>query len=289
MTNSEIINAYLDNELTAEERQLFESRLNSEPGLQQELRIHENIIEGTRDARKAELKQRLNRVDVGGHTGWSAVKIISTLAIVTAGALAVYFLYPESAQEDQPAVSEVTEEPVKEEIRTDQTEAPESMTEQAEAIEEEIAEETPEAEVKETIERATPESEQEEVTRQPEVKRPVVAPTFESTEMSGAEVTAPDGAVLEEAVTGESNLDVTVVRNMPDLSFHYAFENGTLKLYGDFDSDLYEILEFNSNKGKRWFLCYQGSYYGLDASANGVQPLREIKDNKLLDVLQNIR
>ncbi len=294
MTNSELINAYLDNELNDADRQLFEARLNEEPALRQELDIHKDIIEGIRNARKAQLKHRLNQVDVGGNAGWSTGQILGTIAIVAAGITAVYFLYPsKDAENAESAQTDI--------IETETLPAEDMQAEQIIEQSGEVAENAEEEVVSNTAEEAAPKKEiteavtadagtdtNEDVERQPEVKRPVIAPSFENDDAERLEVTAPDGAVLGEVVTGTPHVDVEVIRDLPNRNFHYAFENSTLKLYGDFDDALYEILEFNSNKGKRWFLSYRGKFYNLDSSAAGLMPLREITDNKLLDVLNDI-
>jgi hypothetical protein len=291
MTNSELINAYLDNELNEAERLQFEERLRLEPDLKEELSLHEDIIEGIRNTRKAELKHRLNQVDVGGHSGWSTAQVLGTIAIIAAGVTAVYFLYPENESQNN---IETTRETVNNELRSD-----ESIEKPAEVIQAEkediestqTVDEPEEAEVYSDKNVAVEENQEVttgEAERQPEDKRPVVAPSFDNGDAERSDVKAPDGAILGEMVTGDSRVDVEVIRNMPNRDFHYTFEDETLKLYGDFDNDLYEIFEFNSDKGQRWFLSYEDKYYSLDATATGIMPLTEIEDNKLLDVLKNI-
>ncbi len=283
MTNTELINAYLDNELPDAERTRFEQRLNQEPQLQQELGLHKDIIEGIRNARKADLKHRLDNVPVGGAAGWSTAKVLTAIAVVAITAVTIYFLYPESNTADK-ALTDTSS--------VEQTEVPVPEAKETLPVEEETEEPAAENTDQNTEEIVKPETAQpaeEVVEKQPENKRPVIAPSFENEEIQRADVTAPDGAVLGEVVTGVSNVEVEIERNMKNLDFHYAFDNNTLKLYGNFDDDLYEILEFNSNKGKRWFLSYQGKYYGLDSASSGVTPLKEISDQKLLNVLKSIR
>ncbi|MCA6073313.1 anti-sigma factor family protein [Fulvivirga sedimenti] len=284
MTNTELINAYLDNELPEAERNRFEERLDKEPKLQQELGLHKDIIEGIRNARIADLKHRLDNVPVGGATGWSTAKVLTAVAVVAVTAVAIYFLYPEAGTTDK-AMSDSS---AVEQAETPSTvpntiqELPEQKNIEEQPVEEEniIPAETEKSDIKKPA---------EEIAKQPENKRPVIAPSFENEESQRTEVTAPDGAVLGEVVSGASNVEVEVDRTMKNLDFHYAFDNNTLKLYGNFDDDLYEILEFNSNKGKRWFLSYQDKFYGLDSAASGVTPLQEITDQKLLNVLKSIQ
>jgi len=292
MTNSELINAYLDNELNDADRLRFEERLSQEPALKQELALHQDIIEGIGNARKAQLKNRLNQVDVGGNAGWSTAQVVGTVVLVAAGIAAIYFLYPsaESTDANKATTNEITttERPVVAQSEEDLM----ASEEKTETVDEDLSAPVETEEIT-SAQDDQPADEEELVTeneeRQPEDKRPVVAPSFDNEDAERVEVTAPDGAVLGEVVTGDTRVDVEVIRNMPNRDFHYAFEDNTLRLYGNFDADLYEIIEFNSDKGKRWFLSYQDRYYSLDSSASGIMPLKEITDNKLLDVLKNIR
>jgi hypothetical protein len=278
MTNTELINAYLDNELSAADRSTFEQRLQGDSELQQELALQKDIIEGIRVARKTELKQMLNNVPVGHTTFWSTGKIVSVLAIVAVAVVGVVYFNqgedptPEPVQETLPPVTQDQE-------NTDNTMMDNTVDQ---PVEETITEETSEEPVEETTEVA------EVIESQPEDKRPVVAPDFERNETERTDIIAPGGTILGQIVDQPTETEVEIDRANTSYAFHYAFEPGMLKLFGDFDNELYEILEFNSSEGRNWFLEYEDKYYFLDDSTNGIQPLQEIKDERLLNILRNI-
>lgn len=280
MTNTELINAYLDNELSEGDRIQFEDRLNGDSELRQELSMQQDIIEGIRSVRKTELKQMLNNVPISQATTWTAGKIASIIAVVAVVAIGLVYV----ANNDEPTSTTEPTEAMRDNSSTDVTQAQDETTEIA------LTEEAP-AEV-ETIEPVSPivnnteNDDEPEVARQPEVKRPVVAPDFDRNDKDRTDIVSPDGTILGEFVDSPTQTDVEIDRLNSAYTFHYAFEPGMLKLYGDFDNELYQILEFNSADGRNWFLEYEGIYYYLDNSSTEIQPLREIKDENLLNILK---
>ena len=279
MTNTELINAYLDDELSQADRTNFEQQLEGDSELQQELALQKDIIEGIRVARKTELKQMLNNVPVGHTSFWSTGKIVSVLAIVAVAVVGVVYFN----QGDEPQT-----EPVQESLPPIVLEQENDMTDNVDGQDtEEITEAVEESQVTETpVEEPTEVAEAVEI--QPEDKRPVVAPDFERNDTERTEIIAPGGTILGQIVEQPTETDVDIDRTNASYTFHYAFEPGMLKLYGDFNNELYEILEFNSSEGRNWFLEYEDKYYFLDDSTNGIQPLKEITDAQLLDILRNI-
>ncbi|MEO5977632.1 MAG: hypothetical protein ABIS36_18055, partial [Chryseolinea sp.] len=60
-------------------------------------------------------------------------------------------------------------------------------------------------------------------------------------------------------------------------------------LYGVFEKNLYEIMEFFSNNKRTMFLYYKDNYYLLNEDDNNVKRLTPIKDETLLKKLQDYR
>ena len=278
MTNTELINAYLDNELSTADRTSFEQRLEGDSELQQELALQKDIIEGIRMARKAELKQMLNNVPVGQAPFWSTGKIVSVLAIVAIAVVGVVYFnqgedpQPEPVQETLPPVTQDQDNTIIDNMN-------DQPVEETIAEEPEVSEEQPAEKPAKTV---------EAVETRPEDKRPVVAPDFERNDTERTDIIAPGGTILGQIVDQPTETEVEIDRTSSSYTFHYAFEPGMLKLFGDFDNELYEILEFNSSEGRNWFLEYEDKYYFLDDSTNGIQPLKEIRDERLLNILRNI-
>ncbi len=277
MTNTELINAYLDNELTETDRMNFEKRLEGDSQLQQELALQKDVIEGIRLARKAQLKQMLNNVPVAQTTIWSAGKIatiVAAAAIVVMGVM--YFTSEETTPETEPVTNEMPSQEAEQNMQPQ-----DSPAEEEPVAAEDNTEATEESEV--AINKV-----EEVVEAQPEDKRPVVAPSFDRAEADRTEVVAPDGKILGEISETPTETDVVIERVNENYKFHYMFEPGMLKLYGNFNNELYQILEFNSADGRVWFLEYENKYYFLDDSSTEIRPLKEVKDEKLLNILTNI-
>jgi hypothetical protein len=290
MSNTELINAYFDNDLSDSEKKMFEERLTRDADLQQEYKFHEEIIEGIREVRKQSLKARLDKVQVGGSAGssWTAGKITGLIGLVAVAGLAIYFFYPENS-DVQPVQ---TEEVIVLDDSTDNvSDLPaDDQNNQPDEIITEISEEKPEENATETKEHSEPvdktETVEPEVKVSEENKNPVVAPSFEDPKKTDSNVSLPEGEVTGKAMVATENLEVAVNNTNKRYEFHYALENKQLTLYGDFQNELYEILEFNTATMKSWFLSYGGSFYSLEQTNGKITSLEKVTDTALLNTLK---
>jgi len=71
--------------------------------------------------------------------------------------------------------------------------------------------------------------------------------------------------------------------------FHYQFKEDKLFLYGVFEKNLYEIMEFFSNNKRTMFLYYKENYYLLNEEDEKVKSLNPIADQALLKKLKDYR
>ena len=71
--------------------------------------------------------------------------------------------------------------------------------------------------------------------------------------------------------------------------FHYKFYNKKLYLYGDFEKNPYEIIEYNSNSNKLYYLYYEGKFYELMNDQMKITPLAELQDDELINELELLR
>jgi hypothetical protein len=69
-------------------------------------------------------------------------------------------------------------------------------------------------------------------------------------------------------------------------NFHYVFKNSKLILYGAFEKNLYEILEFIGDEKRTVVLFYKSNYYLLDIDKTHPTKLTPIRDQKLLKMLK---
>ena len=72
-------------------------------------------------------------------------------------------------------------------------------------------------------------------------------------------------------------------------NFHYQFRDNKLFLYGSFEKNFYEIMEFFSNNKRTMFLYYKDNYYLLSDADQKVKPLSPINDAALLKKLRDYR
>jgi hypothetical protein len=95
-------------------------------------------------------------------------------------------------------------------------------------------------------------------------------------------------AILEEAFV-TSSIEVETEANNRKYNFHYLFRNGKLILYGSFEENLYEILEFIAKEKRTVFLYYKSNYYLLDVKKDTPTELVAIRDPKLIQKLKEHR
>jgi hypothetical protein len=91
------------------------------------------------------------------------------------------------------------------------------------------------------------------------------------------------------ARAGAPSIAVDVDRDNRKYSFNYQFKDGKLVLYGPFERNLYEILEFFSDEKRTVFLYYKNNYYLLKEDNENVKELTVINDPALIKKLKEYR
>lgn len=292
LNHTEQIERYLEGNMSGEELQAFEKLLDMDPMLKSEFELQQDIINAIKESRKAELKARLDNINVGAyHTGISGAKIVLTGAITAAIGLGVYFYSQEKTAESP---SEVIEQPIVEDTNTfiqPEEESPLASSPQAEQLEQPIARNTmAEEAVMEEIEEAIKEEEEATTTvATPEVTPPTPIEAFEDVERVATELKVPTNK-LEESLASTEVTAIEVDNEEENTnSFHYKFYNNKLYLYGDFKNIPYELIELNTVSGKSVYLCYKGNFYYLEPNQMEMSPLNQIKDQNLLGELESLR
>lgn len=268
-----LLDDYLANRLSGQEKTAFEQRLQGNPELQQELKFQQELIQGIRQARVAELKAMLNNVPVvPANVGTTsvAVKIISSIVVVGVVSTALYFYFGEKEPEQIPATVEKTENTV-----TPERSAPqEEVSTPSESINPEVSKPTGINVPKETAPAAQP-------------KLEVYTPEIEAEELQAQKEHAQLDIIARAFVT--SSIEVETEEGTRKYGFHYMFKDNKLVLYGSFENNLYEILEFIAGEQRTVFLYYNNTYYLLDLDKTSPTPLVPIKDKTLLNKLKQYR
>lgn len=285
----ELLDDYLSNRLEGQEKKEFEKKLESDSALKGEYNLQQQLIEGIRSARIAELKTMMNQTVIPGSSTTSLVAKISLWAILTAVVGAgVYFLSTNSDKKDvskEVTVNTSKETPAlkqpeeKESTRAISTPQPQDKTEKEDVQTEKITSDpvTKNTESKQKQQASTP------------AKQPNLDPYDPTKEMDN---TTDKPEAFEEATPDHiatSSIKVEIESNNKKLDFHYQFKEGKLFLYGSFEKDLYEILEFFNNNKRTVFLYYNSNFYLLDETQVKPAPLKAITDQALIQKLREYR
>ena len=294
MSNYNLIEAYLDNEMSAEEKRNFEQQLKDNSELKQELGFQQELIAGIQEARRVELKAMLDAVSIGGGSsvGSSALlgKIIAGLALVGAITAGVYYFSDQEVVREYLPVADNN----KRESYDDLVNLPlEEARKEEEAEQAEPVEDTPSTRVEtQALEEELLPAEDEEsspVVTQPNIRTPETIAAFEADDEATDSIHVPGNTVTEDKESSMSTIDVMVDNTRKKYTFHYQLKGGKLFLYGDFSSGLYEILEFNTREGKTLFLYFDGKYYDLNDDQERIVKLVAVKERSLIDKLEEVR
>lgn len=294
----ELLDDYLSNRMGGAERSDFEGRLQADPDLQNEYTLQKNLVQGIREARVSELKSMLNKVPVpsGGHGGALTSKAV--LGAVTIIIAAATYWYLTRSEKPAPGPDAVVEQ----EIPGQQPVEPSNVPEEKILADEKKPAPPESVDPDRNQTSAGTEHSKPSLSKKPDpVKEPAKKDEADkSNQQPVLDVFVP-GAEEESAgdnrnvadpgslrPTGSSLAVETDTKNSR-YSFHYQFRDGKLFLYGPFEKNLYEIMEFFSDRKRTVFLYYNNHYYLLSESDSQVRPLTAIKDPALLKKLDESR
>ncbi|MFZ6013635.1 MAG: hypothetical protein ACOYXT_25070 [Bacteroidota bacterium] len=277
----ELLDDYLANRLGEQEKTAFEQKLESDPDLKREFNLQRDLVKSIKNARVAELKAILNTTPVppisgGENTVVIKVAVWSVVAALIATGLYFYLKSETEIERQQPVSTEIATPEQKDAATTEKTESVKATDESG--VTEQMV--TPKK-------KATP---QQEAESQPaeETQQPVldVFDPSEETEPNTAEAQAEEnGAKSSRGLS----IPVETDRSNKKYNFHFQFKDGKLFLYGPFEQNLYEILEFFSGEKRTVFLYYNNNYYLLGEGDSKVKPLQPISDANLIKKLKEYR
>lgn len=278
---------YLSNRLNAEDKAAFENQVQADPQLAQELNIQKDLVEGIKQARAVELKSMLNNVPVSPISGGgSLLTKVGTWAVVAG--LIVTGIYFYSTKEENtgemsgPRVAEKQPE-VKPETATVPDADPETTSDKREEPVQQPAEQA-EKKKKTTSSSAPAES----TTVVPAKPLEVYDPTKEEIDEATQRYENEQLENLKKAFV-TSSIEVETDTMSKKYTFHYVFKDSKLILYGAFEKNLYEILEFIGDEKRTVVLFYKANYYLLDIAKDQPTKLTPIRDRRLLKKLQEHR
>lgn len=281
----ELLDDYLSNRMETSEKASFEQKLNADPDLQHEYSLQQSLLTGIISARKLELKTMLNNTPIpapnhGGNISISAKVVLGTFiaAIVATG---IYLYWNKIEDSDASA-------PVEETTSTTKGETIEELN-----VQQDKKSSTPETQVIEPKDQQVMKKEQPLRRKASEeaispVHQPVLD-VFDPTE-EAEESTAPsDESARTSGAKAGSSMAVEVEKHHRNFSFHYQVRDGKLFLYGPFEKNLYEIMEFFSEEKRTIFLYYKDGYYLIEENLDKIRPLNAITDQTLISRLKEYR
>lgn len=298
----EQIERYLEGKMSGEESETFESLLNNDPALKSQLQLQQDILSTIKETRKAELKARLNNINVGTYNGGlTGAKVVLTGMLTAAIGLGIYFYAQDEANKTD-KIDLVNEEmfaPQMEEsilIQPEVKHNTSSISVESNKIEEKKTKEAVAdkyAKEKKTVAPAQENKETEAVVTIKKINTPSPIESFEEdVEEKNPALQAPKNKLAEAITSSEAATAVEVeVESKEDNNhnFHYKFYNNKLYLYGDFKNIPYELIELNTVSGKSLYLYYKDSFYYLEANQMEISPLNQIKDGNLIEELNGLR
>jgi len=298
MINYDSIEEYLNGTLSKDQMEGFELKLAQDPEFKREFDFQNDIIESLKNTRKAELKARLNDVQIGsgigsGSTG-SIVKISSAIIITTGiGILGYLTLFDKTTTEDLSTTSRIeqkfADESKPEITQKENTEQLEDNKLKPESIDQSNNEKSSTGtEGKQTVVRDT----QKESFAAPVPIKPEIIEDFPEDQETGVDV--PDNTLPESTITfTKSNIEIEI-QDDEQYDFHYRFVEDRLFLYGEFHGvyeiiEIREIIEILENEIHSIFLFYNNKFYALDKTRKIITSLQEIKDDELRSKLEQIK
>ena len=280
----EMVGAYLDGELAADDAQAFEQEMQNNPELDRLIKDQKDIVEGIKSYRKQEIIARLDNLPIpsaGVSTG-SLVKVASAVLIVGAVSFGVYQFIPQD-----PAESAVEESSLVEKQQDNSTnDAQVEVTSEPEGTETvsapAVTNETPPKESDET-EGQTTTVEEEDIAS--DVVMPAVPePDMNLDDEGEDDLEMPTSSIGVVEVSETSTMEVEI-NSEGQYTFHYQVVNDRLVLYGNFSDEPYQIIEINVRQERQWYLYFKENYYSIEKQHAEITPLERLTNASLIEAL----
>jgi hypothetical protein len=284
MNNIELIDDYLTNRLSGEDKVAFETQISSDPSLNADLELQKQLIESVKNARAAELKSMLSQVQIpaGNSASFSTSTMRMAASIIGAGLMIAAVSYYFTTNKDAaPKMATSLEDSLRK-----------VSPEEFEPLEEPVNPEPAKVKSLDIDEKAKIETKKDEA--DPIIKNKPTQPKFDlvdptnEIEDGNKRSISNEKEEIKKPVISASQVAVEIEASNKKYPFHYQFNQGKLLLYGSFDKSLYEILELNGEKHSV-FLFYKDSYYSLDESMHTITKLEPIKNVALVNKLKEYR
>jgi anti-sigma factor RsiW len=305
--NNEQIEAYLQGHLEGADKLAFEHSMAQDPLLKNEVELQRDIIESLQNYRRAQLKSRLNNIEVGGaSTGVSStIKIAASLISIGIIGAGIYYFsaLPSLAPKKAPVAITAAEEVAVQEsaviedvekgndfVSAESIETPDKVASSDKPVEQlrapqhtAVQARSSEIQQEKNISQKATTSEATDKGRiEVLVPEGIIADTDADRLKRDHTVYVPDGAIGESSIGKAEDIDVNISdKNKKELSYQYY--SNKLFLFGDFNEKPYELIEINTAaRTKQLYLFFDGKYYELKSNQTKITRLKEVKDTSVL-------
>jgi len=289
-TNEEykdLIDSFIKGNLSASDTAQLNNEALHHAQLQGEMDLQKSIVESLKASRKAELKARLQAIEVAPVASshlWKYAAVVCGLLLT--GVATYYF---STVKEQGSEEAEVTHIPLslqentatKSEVAPLAIEEPISNADSERKQTESSVVKNTKKETKKVVEPQAPEA---GVPLSPELN----APEAISHEPLNKEIINPEHGLGKTSHVNASMTGVEVVKSKKH-KFHYRYFDNKLFLYGDFEAKTYEILELNTHNGQELYLKFENKYYDLEPNKTEISKLETVKNKETLKELEEIQ
>jgi cytoskeletal protein RodZ len=321
------IEAYLRGDMSPSDKAIFEQQMEKDPLIQNELEMQQAIIHGIQHSRKLAMKASLNSMNVSLWSLAVSEAIKVAAGVIIGGVLigGSYYLannYLSNEDSFTPTATVEANEPGSVSIETP---TPIVSTESSTVLQNQSqAENSNTSAPKNPGIQSTSAVMPEQNLLASSQKTEAPTPTASSDEPKAARKVAQSNALksndapatipsatmeidLEEPVitkSGVENVPTGKVTNTfksdnikPEVvykkhnkdKFFYQYFSNKLTLYGNFDEIVYELLELNTNDGKKLYIYFNDKFFQINTAQTELTPLKEIADSSLVRELNYLR
>ncbi|MFL5730133.1 MAG: hypothetical protein ACJ75J_11665 [Cytophagaceae bacterium] len=305
--NTENIEAYITNKMSAGEKAFFENELAKDPLLNNEIELQRDIIDSLKENRKAQLKNRLNNIQIDATSSYTGLKVAASILLAGLVSFGGYKYLNSNKEIQNSGNNTISLTSPEKTINTESSSSNQVIVENQKSVSAENTDKNQNAasNIKGTVIAQNQNGESTRYTRTtttvtqttvesnnlPIFNTPEVKDRYEDSDGIKTEnhINMPKGDVGNS--NGESmldNLDREIIKDK-NHKLAYQYYNNKLFLYGDFDSKPYELLELNTLKDKQLYLYFEGKYYGLKQNQTSITSLTVIEDKQTLSNLELIR
>lgn len=288
---SDLISSYLDRELSPNEEHEFHSMLQTDPLLKSEFELQQDIINGIKNYRRIQLKQRLNYIEIKPDlfNHFINYKIASSIIIASLLSAGSYFFFQTQNTNSGPEIADEYIINLENEVVIDNY-IPDKPEPKVKVINNLVAEKNEGISKPESKEKVR----SKEKTKAPVAKNEVqvIKPNI-LFDFGDEDISSPNDKTVSKTIEAERNNNIHNIeienKVEPKYQFHYQFFNNKLFLYGDFSNTPYEILELHTKKEKKIYLYHEGTYYYIRKNKERITPMEAVTHQRLIKDLNIIK